>query len=394
MISITRTAPAALIALGLMSSTAACTGGGDPIAPCEPLTTASLTIIKDVTENAPTAVPAEIECLVTQAFKDRKPVSVIAADGVPAVTLAEWVAPVRTNNKTVFHDDLPAAFASLREAFVPADDDGLDLLKAFSLAGDLGDDSTVVVLSSGLQDAEPLSFPRPGLLAADADELATQVVQSGALTSGGGITNVIWLGAGYAVNEQTLLTDREVDQVRQIWATLLAKVGIPHVTFVSGLGSSTNAVDTEMNMTATISGPIGSVDLPPDQGPRAFVYDGSTPVTFVKDTAVFIKPDEAQATLVLLAEYIANSGSCSVEIAGTTAEVSNYTHDQSRPLALSRANAVRDALTGLGVDSACMTTVGYAGSESPWYVENYPNQIFDAVAAGQNRAVHVTVTAP
>jgi OmpA-OmpF porin, OOP family len=393
-----RTLSAALVALVLSVTTTACKQGGETSASCPELTTASLTIIKDVTANAPTAVPTEVECMVTQAFREGKPVSVISADGVPTVTRSEWVAPVRTDNDTVFNDDLPGAFTTLRQSFIPADDPGLDLLKAFSLAEDLGADSTVVVLSSGLQDQQPLSFPAQGLLAADPQELADAVVATGALSSAGGISDVIWLGAGYGVGTQRPLTDREIDQVRSIWGAVLGKVGVANVSFEGAPPSKGNAVTTAEQMTPTPSnpvvGPSFAAEPPAPSKPKVFVYDGSTSVTFVKDKATFIDPAAAQQDLASLASYIAQAGSCGIEVDGTTAEIVGITHDQGRQLALARANAVRDALAALGVDATCMTTTGYPGSESPFYQENYPSGTFDPVAAANNRAVHVTVAAP
>lgn len=361
----------------------------------EPLCTApdtqDLVIVRDVTAHASVGVDPAVECIVTAALFAGIPVSVIAADGDPAVTLRGSTGAVRTENITVFHDDLPGALTNIAAAFVPADDDGLDLLAALSLAADLSEDSTVIVISSGLSDAEPLSYPTPGMLDADAQEVAAQVMESGALTDAGGIVHVEWFGAGYGAGEQGALHDDSRDTVRATWAAILGNLGV-NVVFNNAPLAEKETFATPRTVVPTLETELTPIEPKIEKETASWALGQDGPVSFVKDSSDYLKPDLAHAAIAEAAAQILAHGGCSVIVSGTTAEVPGMSRTGAANLAERRAATVAQGLIDAGVPADCISTRGYAGADSPWYSDNNPGGVFDAALAVANRSVHIEAT--
>ena len=363
----------------------------DPVPECEAPTTRALIVLRDVTAHASVGIDPAVECMVTAALRAGVPVSVIAVDGDPEVTLHGAHGLARTDNDTVFHDDLPHALATIGAAFTPANDDGLDLLAALRMAADLSEDSTVLVISSGLQDVEPLVYPTPGMLAAEADELASQVLDSGALTDAGGIRHVTWFGAGYGAGKQGPLRDSSMDAVRATWASILDGIGTSS-TFINAPVAETSTFTTASTVTPTLDRSLEPIAPQVDAEEAAWVFSQDGPVAFVANSTDYVEPRSAEAAIEQAAIQINEHGGCAVVVSGTTAEVPEMDRGQAQDLALARADAVVEQLMRAGTARECITVRGYAGVDSPWYIDDSPGGVFSPTIAVSNRTVRITAT--
>lgn len=113
-------------------------------------------------------------------------------------------------------------------------------------------------------------------------------------------------------------------------------------------------------------------------------------VGFRPDTADYLDPTTAQATIAAAAQQIA---ACPGRITLTGTTSSAGTPDGRIKTSTDRAAAVRDTLAmALAINPQDITVVG-AGADNPWYINDRDSegQLVPELAV-QNRAVYITVT--
>ena len=259
-----------------------------------------------------------------------------------------------TNTKAVFKDA-----CSLR-----ASKPEVNLLAALNAAASdlqanaIGDRKAICVVASGISTAGLLATT-PELLAADAHDVAAQLRELNAIGNFSGI-DVHFYGLGQATGDQSMPAS-----VAGKNAALLAAVveegggtAVVEPDQLTPLGC-----DDELPACTVMSFESDALTLPAvAPGESAEVTLDDAQLQFVGDEATFADPETADELLGSIAEQVREQG-YTVEVEGHTAASQLYP-DHGMELSMRRAQAVADALTTRGIDSAQVTAAGVGDRDS------------------------------
>lgn len=323
-------------------------------------------------------------CALGEALLRGLPVSIVAAQGQPQVVvkgaavngtfnsdLARKAAVVEAGN----------AVATAAANAVPSSD-GNDLVAALRMVSDLVRASgaqrpQIISNDPGLTDTGALKVTQAGMLVANAGEVAADVSGAGHCPVDAG-THVDFIGLGYGVAPQPLLTPSDRLQVTALWSALVTTCGgtvAVHPEPATGEGPTTP--HTVVMVTPTpYQEPV--VDDP-------IVLAGESAFGFDHDETEFKNPAEAAKVLEAVVATLNAHPTWHLRIEGTTAN--GYTaYPSLEALGQARADAVKAALVARRVDPGRLVAVGHGYIAEPVQV--------DATTSALNRRTILTYFRP
>ena len=251
-------------------------------------------------------------------------------------------------------------------------------------AHDNGSKMVINVISSGLSPTGLLAGSSD-LLNADANDIANQLANMGALANFSGI-EVHFYGLGQASGEQVIPSSIAA-KLQTLYPTLVEATGgvaIVEPDVLTRLGC-----DADLPTVSTIDFEQDSLSFPHlEHGQSAQVVLNETVLAFVGDSAEFIDPTQANATLAELAGTITSNSGATVLVEGYTAASPTFSRNDLVDLSQRRAEAVRDALIAAGVNPGSIEAIG-RGDEG---ATSMNTGTFDETAAKNDRRVVVTLS--
>lgn len=269
-------------------------------------------------------------------------------------------------------DDLDARVSGLE-----AGDDGLDLLSVLADASRLHDSGSIVVVSSGLQTADPVDLRQLGW-SFDPATIAATLAERGALPDLSR-HDVTFVGLGVTGGDQPAPALSATTRLSDLWLAICEAAGADSCT-EGGAGSALEAP------TASRDTPI--VPVSTDATPCTTPLVLSTAVLFGGDSAV-LDPDADAALTAVVDELGRCPSGVAANVVGHAADVTDAVDGEA--LSLERASAVHEALVGSGVPSSVFGSVAGRGDTEP-VVDDRPGGVFDESLAAQNRRVEITFT--
>ena len=251
-------------------------------------------------------------------------------------------------------------------------------------AHDNGSKMVVNVISSGLNSTGLLAGG--DFLNADANDIANQLAGMGALANFSGI-EVHFYGLGQASGSEQVIPSSIAAKLQTLYPTLVEATGgvaIVEPDVLTRLGC-----DADLPTVSTIDFEQDSLSFPRlEHGQSAQVVLNETVLAFVGDSAEFIDPAQAKATLAELASTIASNSGATVLVEGYTAASPAFSRSDLVDLSQRRAEAVRDALIAAGVNPGSIEAIG-RGDEGATSMDT---GAFDETAAKHDRRVVVTLS--
>ena len=266
----------------------------------------------------------------------------------------------------------------------------IDLLSALNnAANDLrahadGSKMVINVISSGLNSTGLLA-KSSDLLNADPNDIANQLASMGALADFSGI-EVHFYGLGQASGEQVIPSSIAA-KLQGLYPTLVEATG--GVADVQPDVLTPLGCDADLPNVPTVDFEQDSLTFPHlERNQSAQVVLDEAVLAFVGDSAEFIDPDQAKATLSELAGTITSNSGATVLVEGYTAASPAFSHDELIDLSQRRAEAVRSALVAAGVSPSSIEAVGH-GDEGATSMDT---GVFSESAAKNDRRVVVTLS--
>lgn len=207
----------------------------------------------------------------------------------------------------------------------------------------------------------------------------------GALANFSGI-EVHFYGLGQASGEQ-VIPNSIAAKLQSLYPTLVETTGgvaIVEPDVLTRLGC-----DADLPTVPTIDFEQDSLSFPHlEHGQSAQVVLNETVFAFVGDSAEFIDPTQAKATLAELAGTITSNSGATVIVEGYTAASPAFSRSDLVDLSQRRAEAVRDALIAAGVNPGSIEAIG-RGDEG---ATSMNTGTFDETAAKSDRRVVITLS--
>ena len=252
-------------------------------------------------------------------------------------------------------------------------------------AHDNGSKMVINVISSGLNSTGLLAGSSD-LLNADANDIANQLANMGALANFSGV-EVHFYGLGQASGGEQVIPSSIAAKLQTLYPTLVEAAGgvaIVEPDVLTRLGC-----DADLPTVSTIDFEQDSLSFPHlERGQSAQVVLNETVLAFVGDSAEFIDPTQAKTTLAELAGTITSNSGATVIVEGYTATSPAFSRSDLVDLSQRRAEAVRDALIAAGVNPGSIEAIG-RGDEG---ATSMNTGTFDETAAKSDRRVVVTLS--
>ena len=287
---------------------------------------------------------------------------------------------IKNSTKTI--DEISTAIKK------PADEKGADYFNNIVAAGRAVTTSPsvksplVVVIGSGLSDAQPLNFANGDLLHADPAEVLAKLKQSGTIAAGDlERVKIVWSGLGVATAPQQPLDATEKRNLRNIYAQIFRYMGADLVTDDTVV-SADSVKTTQPVQTVKVNGIAGGV----------VVFKlGENSIGFKPDTATI--QDEAKASQALDG-VVANYQKCrnaKLTIEGYSARPSGVA-EATNALSKNRAEAIKKLLASRGIAAAAMTAEGRGSADFEGRVaETGADGKWSSDKAQANRVVIITM---
>lgn len=334
---------------------------------------------------------SSVACLVAAAIEAGRPVILVDASGQPTVVTPRLMSVrggtlAQQGSPRVAEDlqSVSAAVADLRPA-----SPGVDDLAALAVAADAARSAgmphaQLVVLDSGLDDRGALDFTVPGVMAAAASEVTSQLRAGDNEPDLHGFT-VLLVGLGYTSPPQAPLAARWRSNLTQIWQAVVASAGATAQVIPQPAQGPSVRTSEQVKLI-----PVPA-DEPVRPTPRVpIVFTGESPVRFEPDSTAFVDPADAVRALAPIARWLAADPRRHALLVGTTADVG----PMAGQVALSRlrADRVRDELVALGARPGQISCRG-VGSDFPAFMPD--RSASGALLAGPatlNRSVRITLS--
>jgi OOP family OmpA-OmpF porin len=316
----------------------------------------------------PTSGLNQVSPLINTVAGAEQPITLIRLDGSPEVFFQQTFSTTAGNGSSR-QSDLNNFLGGLNKVLnrqVQARVAQADVLTALTLAAQsTHPGGNVVLIDSGLQTTAPLDFRHGGLLDSDPADVVRFLRGQHLLPDLSG-RHVLLVGFGDTAAPQQRLDLQQQQNVMSIWRQMAMAAGATCV----GLDNEPSGQSAVSDVPAVGLVPVPA---PPEiRGCGQTVFNASNHVNFVENTATFIDPSGARATLQQLADKLQN-GRQRVNLIGSTA---TWGPVESRiVLSDQRAGAVKQVLVSMGIAADRIHTVG-DGS-------NWPGRVPDIGSDGQ-----------
>lgn len=347
--------------------------------------TAPLTLVVGAHANSPQPeLPPQIRTLVHDAALAGQDVQVELLDGAPTTVQDRHFSSNSQNSRIRQHDldqfiaDTETAVAGLRPNAPEA-----DFLTGLSVAGQhTPAGGTIVVLDSGVATAGPVSFKDQATFGVDPGEVSKYLLSQQLMPDLKGRA-VVFVDLGQTAGPQPGFAQNVQTHISDLWSTIVKNAG-------ASCQTSIQATHPQASVPTTV--PVAVVKPQPAPpfntcGTTTLGDDGL--VGFVAGSPDFRDPAIAKTTLSSLAQLLAGHTQ-QVRLIGSVSSDGVTTDDHI--LSLSRAEAVKNMLVGLGVDPSRITTEGAGAVVGPGHVQDRTaNGSLIPWAAERNRSVTVVL---
>ena len=343
---------------------------------------------------------SEVTSLITEAASTFGSVSIIVADGNPFCEASFRIsAPSKSglsDNKLrqIAEEQSASILQLLSQSYAVTAE--VDTLDAISLAArSLKDEPDknnkyILILDTGLSTTGSLNFTN-NLIESDADILCEQLVELKAIPDLEDIS-VIWIGLGDTATPQQDLSPRQLKNLKTIWDAILTEGEAKTVYFSSVLSGGVISTQQLPSVSTVnlLSEPeilyeFEGTDISELEFPDVIIFNEER-VAFIGDSSEFIDKSAAMDAIIPVAEYLITHPQFEVLIIGTTASLPSDP-DYCLRLSQERADAVRDTLVELGVDSSQLQTIGLGYQYDPWHISDLNSDGTQNQNAGKNRKV-------
>lgn len=324
-------------------------------------------------------------------------ISIVNTDGIPNIVYNQSF-EINPRYKSASEEKLDIEARSKANSLISvmpniiADDPETDYLEALKLAVrslsslDGYDYKSIIVIGTGLSTCGVLNFQN-NLLSAEPSVIIKLLQDRGEIPDFSGI-DVYWAQLGDVALPQKNLTAAQQNKLQNIYRGII-EAGGGTFTYNSTVANSVNenvdypkVTPIELPADTPIVFEQGTLQTAKDD--KAFKEPkilNESQVEFVRDQAVYLYPDKAVKNISPIAEYLKDHKSIQLLLIGSTA--GDVTDERALSLSQERADAVKNTIISLGVDSSRIITVGM-GSDDPWHITNAG---FEGAAASSNRKV-------
>lgn len=347
-----------------------------------------LSIVVSPHANAPgLSLDAQMHCLLRGAVEAGEPVAIVKVDGKPDLLINE-ILPVDDANDTVRQDSIDAAVygtvASVLESARP-DEDGADLIAAVDQAAEAlrshgATNGRLLVTTPGLPDTGLLDMTLPGMLAADAAEIAAFTEKQSHLDLAP--FHLILRGVGTTTAPQEPLAPVDRDAAVAALSALFELAGAS--VEVVPLPSKVTSVATEHTVATAAVPERAAPDL--EQSEEPIVFDQFR-IEFAPDSTTLVRPAEAAKMIAPVCDWLGADVTRTATFTGTTASAG--TPEGRRKLSAQRAQVAADLCEDMA--PARIQIVG-AGTDHPGHVNDLDKggNLIPHLAA-KNRTVRVAL---
>lgn len=307
-------------------------------------------------KNMPQYDKTAMDNLINQAVASdiNSTVSLVIADGEPHLA-GETIcfSTKEAKNDYHFEKEMDARKQQINDLLTreKASSPGTDLLNGIRLGArqlQSGENKhkVLAIAHAGINTTAPLPMQSTDITALEEDTVQ-QLKDAGYLADLSGC-EVHWFFLGDVDGDQPALSPEQTTSLQTFWEKYLTACGAASVTFESTLPSTTQAAEApsvpvvDTGRTSDLTSPIA---LDPET------------VSFEPDSASLYDEDAAQQQLAEIAEAMCASGGQFL-LAGSTASAQENSQMSNQEFGLLRAQAVRDLLCKMGVDSANLICVG------------------------------------
>ncbi|WP_346769275.1 OmpA family protein [Planctomonas sp. JC2975] len=372
---------ACLVAVALAACSSSAASG-----PCSQASKRNLGVVAGSTANEPAMqLPASAANQLKATGASNGSVTIVIPSGTPEARGTTLLGST-ANDDIVCKSDQRNKLAQVTDYIdaLKASKPEVDFLDAIDQAArNLGKNSMgVLVVGNGLQTVDPLNFAVKGLLSAEPQQVASDLKSKGELpTDLSGVT-VYWSGLGDVAGSQQPLTITARSNLESIWAAIIKTAG--GTLSVLPEPASGSAGDALPAVTAV---PVPAAATKTDWSQPIIVRDSD--LLFVKDTATFSDPTTASKVLEALVPSIEQNGQV-VTITGTASKDQATSNTADLALSRQRADAVKQALTSLGVPASLLATAGVGHQWCGFKPETDATGTYSDALAEQNRTVILT----
>jgi len=238
-----------------------------------------------------------------------------------------------------------------------------------------------LVIDNGICTTGTLSFLQDGFLMTSPEVIIQKIADKNALPDLSGVT-VVFSGLGRTANPQEEPKESAYRNLKTLWESIVTNAG----------GTAIIREERYEEMEIKVQYLVSSVKFP-SESPTKFesvAYNDNfekpqflseDQVKFIGDTADYVDPLTVIDTITPIAKFMNENPSFQMLLVGTTAGDEN--NEYCITLSQNRANAVKNSLVLLGVNSSQIVTKGL-GNSNPWHIYNAG---FESDDASRNRKV-------
>ena len=320
-------------------------------------------------------------------------VSVVVVDGEPYLFADyKFTAPDKnidnSKRKQIAKENTEQIILESKKAIAKTPE--FDTLKALIMAANSLNskgvtNSYMLMYDSGFSTTGLLNFSKENLINVTPEDIVSRLQELHAIPNLSGI-NVLWTGCGEVSDLQTKLTENYKHKLKAIWTAIIEAGGGCLTMYDNPLSS--NSLDSSLPHCSVIPIIQDSLELKGADLSNPIKFDENSSVKFIPDSATFIDSNAAMTELEPIAEYLKSNPDITVLVIGTTA--TSGSEEYKTDLSYRRANACKDALINLGVNTSNIQIVGIGSSSCSLHANdlNADGSLNEKIAP-LNRAVYI-----